>query len=656
MKRFRTSVACCVVLLAVCVAPVFGQQANDDWISKEKIRAGWIYHGDGPDKLKVFRDLGMNALITHASEKFDEWALEAKKVPGMHLFGVLGFSGYAEKLGVRRAVFGNGYESVVPCPCDERFWQKQMIEPAVALARQGLTAEREISGILIDFELYANSGKGGQIYYTDACYCDHCFGGFLRHKGLDDVTKDVAFADRKKYLKDKGIDIVKEYQPFLQKQVRAIAAKMREEVEKVRKDFFLGFYPIAHNWMLVGTAQGLGSPDHPMILWATTTYGGGGAEKIADDWRKEMDEKEIHCYYCAGMLLRCYTSDNLAKNMFDISKKCFGYWLFTVHTLCIPEDRQSGDYYLASGTPDDYKREIQRANAELDKLCADANYQTDLKFVEEPVQYRHTGNDIHKFKPPKLTDKSTVERGKEMKVDPVWLVESQYLMMCLAEGEEAAVTLDTYKSKSKYVWGVSYSVIDSEKNVISDGKLVPGEKTTVKFKAPKAGLYTIVITPGHYGRCVVVSTTVPFALWPGSAASLKSRGRFEIGAPKATLYFSVPEGLKEFGIATWCKYGRGNAQLAVSAPDGTVVKDEATDPLVHSLTLTVPTGGKSGVWSLKIGPVPKKKTFRNVHLRFDKQLPQAVTVSLCSRTRNEPGAVDNTGKCGKMRMAFWPEF
>ncbi|NOZ22838.1 MAG: hypothetical protein GXP25_17310, partial [Planctomycetes bacterium] len=66
MRRFRTSVACCVALLAVCVAPVFGQQANDDWISKEKIRAGWIYHGDGPDKLKVFRDLGMNALITHA--------------------------------------------------------------------------------------------------------------------------------------------------------------------------------------------------------------------------------------------------------------------------------------------------------------------------------------------------------------------------------------------------------------------------------------------------------------------------------------------------------------------------------------------------------------------------------------------------------------
>ncbi|MEW6358867.1 MAG: hypothetical protein AB1696_21220 [Planctomycetota bacterium] len=608
---------------------VVGQAKNDDWISKEKIRAGWIYHGDGPDKLKVFRDLGMNALITSAREpeKFDQWALEAKKVPGMHLFGVLGFSAEAEKLGVRKAVFGNGYESVVACPCDERFWQKQMIEPAVALAKQGLTAEREISGILIDFELYANSNKGGQIYYTDACYCDACFGGFLKQKGLDDVSGDVAFADRKKYLADKGVDIEKEYHPLLQQQVRAVAAKMREEVEKVRKDFFVGFYPIAHNWMLVGTAQGLGSPDHPMILWATSTYGGGGAKNVADNWREEMKEKEIHAYYCAGMLLRCYTSQNLARHMFDVSKKSNGYWLFTVHTVCIPEDGQSGDYYLASGAPDDYKREIQRANAEIDKLCADANYQTTISFVEEPVQYRHTGNDIHLFKPPTLADKSAVERGKEMKVEPVALVESQYLMMCLAEGEEAAVTFDTHKGKPPHVWGVPYSIIDADKNILSEGNLTPGEKTTVNFKAPQAGLYTIVLTPGHYGRCVVVSATVPFALWPGIPASLKSRGRFEIGGPKTTLHFHVPEGMKEFGIAAWCKHGSGNALLTVSDPDGTVVKEQATDPLVHDLEMMVPTSGKSGVWSLKLGPVSDKKGFYMLHLRLDGRLPQAVTAA-----------------------------
>jgi len=29
---------------------------------------GWIYHGDGVDKVQVFKNLGMNALIIHAGD------------------------------------------------------------------------------------------------------------------------------------------------------------------------------------------------------------------------------------------------------------------------------------------------------------------------------------------------------------------------------------------------------------------------------------------------------------------------------------------------------------------------------------------------------------------------------------------------------------
>jgi hypothetical protein len=620
---------CWVVMVAFVIGtPVFSQDVKPDWIMMEKIRAGWIYHGDGVDKVQVFKDLGMNALITDASNraKFDEWTKESRRA-GMHLFGVLGFSFDAAKAGMRRTVFGNGYESVVACPTDERFWQERMIQPAVELARQGMTPEKEVSGILIDFELYANSDKGGQIYYTDACYCDHCFGDFLKERKLEDVTKSVDFASRKKWLTNKGVNIANEYHPFLQKQVRALAAKMREEVEKVRKDFFLGFYPIAHNWMLVGTAQGLGTPEHPMILWATSTYGGGGAKNVTDNWCEDMKTKEINGYYCAGMLLRCYPSPNLAKHLFDVSKKSNGYWLFTVHTLCISEDQQSGDYYLALGTPDDYKRVIRQANAEIDKLCADPNYPTKLTFVEEPAQYRHTGNDVHLFKLPVLTDRSQVERGKEMKFNPVPLIESQYLMMVLSEGEEAKLRFDTHKGNAPNIWGVSYSVIDAEKKVLSEGRLAPGVETEIVFKALKKGLYTIVLTPGHYGRCTVLSATVPFALWPGSAASLKNRGRFEIGPPGGTLYFFVPEGLNEFGLAVWCKYGLGDARLSVLDPDGTVVKEKETDPLVHDLELTIPTQDKSGrMWAVKIEGA-RKHSFPGLFVRLDPRLPQAVTVT-----------------------------
>ena len=604
-----------------------GETANKppaNWIEREKIRAGWIYHSDGIEQIERFKKEGMNALITSAAsaENFDKWARESRRA-GMHLFGVLGFSFDAQKAGVawravrhmRRAVFGNGYESVVACPTDEAFWQQEMTAKAVALAREGMTADKEISGILIDFELYAND-KTGQIYYTDACYCDHCFGDFLKHKGVEDASKQVPFAERVKWLKDRKL--FEEYHPFLQGQVRALAVKMREAVEAVRKDFFLGFYPRPHNWMLVGVAQGIGTAERPMVLWATDTYGGGGPSKIPN-WREEMEKQDIHCYYCAGMLLRFYSAANLAANMVGCSMKGAGYWLFTVHTLCVPEEQQSGDYYLSAGTPQDYLGEIRRADGELDKWSADQkNYKTGLALVEEPVRYRQVGFDVGRFKVPAVVDKSEAAHSP-VALPPLPLVGSQYLVMCLKEGTEAAVRFQVARSKSADVWGVSYAVLDPDKQVVSTGKMPPGEDFTVKFKAVKAGVHTIALSPGYYGRCTAAESSVPFAL--------STQGSLEVASPGGKVYFFVPEGVADFELSAQCKNGSGTAQLTVYDPDGAVALEQETDPYLHSASLKAPTAGKAGrLWSLAVGRVPKKG-FGSVLVSFDKRLPPVVTLS-----------------------------
>ena len=190
----------CLVVGAILLMNT-GVRAADDWIAREKIRAGWIYHRDGAERLGFFKQHGMNTLITSARsrETFTAWAREARK-SGMRLFGVVGASCDGEKAGMRRCVFGNGYESVLPCPVEPRYWEEVLVKRAVELAREGQEAEKEISGILIDWEMYANSAKGGQIYYSDACYCDHCFGGFLKAQGQADAARQIGFKERVPWL------------------------------------------------------------------------------------------------------------------------------------------------------------------------------------------------------------------------------------------------------------------------------------------------------------------------------------------------------------------------------------------------------------------------------------------------------------------------
>lgn len=585
------------------------------WIEREKIRAGWIYPGDGIEQIARLKKYGMNTLVISAADSavFETWARESRRV-GMHLFGVLRFSADVKKTGGRQAVFGNGFQSAVACPTDEIFWQRQLIGKAVQLARESLAADQEISGILVDFELYDNA-EAGQRYYADACYCDHCFGDFLRRKGLEDAAGRLPFAQRSGWLREQALD--GEYRLALQGQVRALSGRTREAVEAVRKDFFLGFYPVPQDWMLLGVAQGIGSPEHPMILWSTSTYQGGGPDRIPDDWRAEMERQGIFCYYSAGMLLRQYSAANLAAHLYLSSLKGNGYWLFTVRMLRIAEDEQSGGYYLAAGTPEEYLSAIRQANVELDRFGADSGYRTPLRFVKEPVRYRHTGYDARRFSIPAVVDRSVTAAPVVLPGLP--LVGSQVVVMDLKRGQEASLRFSVSRGNSDRAWGVAYVALDPDKRTISEGKMPPGGETSVLFTAARAGIHAIVLTPGDYGRCTVRDSNVPFAL--------TTRDKLEVALPGGKVYFVVPPGIENFTVAAECKWGAGAARVTVFAPDGSVAVEQETDRYLHKTTLSVPTAGKAGrLWAVGVN-APPKQTFSSVFITFDERLPPCVTLA-----------------------------
>jgi hypothetical protein len=254
-----------------------------NWIEREKIRAAWSYPQDGADKVARLKAIGINTIIMNKDNpELDLWEMECAK-HGLHLFVQVNFSFDARKAVMQRVVFDNGFQGPVPCPADEEFWEKVLTAEVVQLAKEGLRAGRDLSGITGDFELYLNNPLGGQNYYTDACFCDRCFAAFAKHKGLEVTPDTVPFDERLGWLKGRGV--FADYHPFLQGKVRARAAKLRETVHAVNPGFVLGFYPTPFDWMLQGVAQGFSTPEKPMIVWGTDAYEQGGAGLIPDRWK-----------------------------------------------------------------------------------------------------------------------------------------------------------------------------------------------------------------------------------------------------------------------------------------------------------------------------------------------------------------------------------
>jgi hypothetical protein len=318
------------------------------------------------------------------------------------------------------------------------------------------------------------------------------------------------------------------------------------------------------------------------------------------------------------MLLRFYSAANLSKNMFEIARKTDGYWLFTVHTLCLREDEQNGDYYLAAGSPDDYLNAIKLANSELDQLATKPDYRTRLELLPEPVRYRHTGFDVNRYRVPQVVDRSTAGRGRPQILPPLGLAGSNYLVTMLQAGEELSLRFDVHRNASGDIWGVSYAVLDPTKRTLASGVMPPGEPFELKFKAARPGLHTVVLTAGYYGRATLKSTTAPLGL-----ATTHS---FEAHGPAATFYFFVPKGLSTFTLAAEGRPGTGRVRMKVMNPQGQVVVDQPTDQYVRSAKLTAPTKGQSGQWSVTLETMPGQG-FRSLALTFDKALPPVVSLT-----------------------------
>jgi len=580
----------CMIAIALVAAtflsalPVAAQDDPVGWIDGDRIRAAYFYARPPADeKVQQLVDVGMNAMILKATiERAMPYVREAKRHPGMHCFLALNFNVNAEEAGLRRAVLSNGSVERYACPLEERFWREHLLPAMLERAELAADPELQVDGLWIDFELY--STVTGQRYYTNACYCDHCMAQFAEHRGIE--MPDLDYADRAGWLEEHGY--ADEYQPFLASRVEELAREVREQVHAVDPDLVLGFYPTPHNWSLEAVARAFSTERLPIVLWATDTYGGGGPNRVPDDWRDTYEQMGVNARYAAGMLLRCYSAKNLAANIYHASAECDGYWLFTTYTLWQPEEERSGDYYLAAGSAEQYWEAIALGNAELDLLAADPAYETDLEIGIEPIVYHPLAKPearrrIDALVPPEVT-------GEVVEYPTVWLRGSNLMLVAGRAGQPVEIELNFGQvgpGEDLITWEVS----DRDGNLVANQKGEPGEDATVAFTPEHDGLYYVLVTAGS-SKYAVAATNAPVGLYAVRLHTISGAER---------LYFRVPEGTEQFTVLGEGSSGHETIRVDVSDPDGRMVAAGQSNAEETEAPVQVQVGERDGgVWSLAI--------------------------------------------------------
>ncbi len=602
----------CVCAIILSGAPGLSQ-TNDPvgWIDGERIRAAYFYaRPPAEQKVRQLVDVGMNAMILKADiDRAMPYLREAGKHEGMHCFLALNFNVNAEEAGLRRAVLADGRVERYACPLEQRFWQEHLLPAMLQRAELAADPQLQVDGLWIDFELY--STVTGQRYYTNACYCDHCMNEFARHKGIR--IPALENAERRPWLEEHGY--AEEYQAFLATRVEELALEVREQVHAVDPNLLLGFYPTPHNWSLEAVARAFSTERLPIVLWATDTYGGGGPDRVPDDWREHYEQMGVNARYCAGMLLRCYSAKNLAANIYHASAECDGYWLFTAYTLWTPPEERSGDYYLAAGSAEQYWEAIRRGNAELDLLAADPEHQTDLEIGIEPIVYHPLAKPearrrIDALVPPEVT-------GETVEYPTVWLRGSNLLLVAAQAAQPVEVELRFGRigqGEDRITWEVS----DRDGNLVASRKGEPGEDAAVAFTPRRDGLHYLLATAGS-SKYAVVAANAPVGLY---AVKLHTIG----GAER--LYFAVPEGAEDFTVLAGGASARERVRANVYTPDGELDGTaQSGDEAPYEAPVTVRPGDAAGrTWALEIAR-PDVEILEDSYLTLQEPLPPVVSLS-----------------------------
>jgi hypothetical protein len=172
---------------------------------------------------------------------------------------------------VRLAVDATGKTSLdynpdlyMPCPLAEEYWDFAYTQPALTLAELARTRVPGITGMHIDPEHHRGLWNFYRGIHT--CYCDHCFGGYLRWRQR---PLAVPPASRYRWLERRGE--LQTYWRYLEEEAARRAREVERRVHQRAPDFLFAASPgidlSPPDWFLRGMARGLHTPAVPLLVF-----------------------------------------------------------------------------------------------------------------------------------------------------------------------------------------------------------------------------------------------------------------------------------------------------------------------------------------------------------------------------------------------------
>jgi len=347
-EGMRRAVMVAIVASIAASAPA-AQRQIQPWFRAEKVRC--LAYMDASDLMLAsapkLRAMGFNCALVNWGgsplEKLRPLVAAADKA-GLRLILVTYFNTddfLKSHPDVRRYVGPDGTPNpAAPCPTVESFWQTTMLAPALQIASLRAARHPCLAGVLFDMEDYQNlrgTAAGPETY----CFCDQCFGAFLKSPSLDTVrSQALSLAPAERYPWVAKNNLWQHYRQFQDDAVLRILRGIRAQVDRVAPSLLFATYP----WLYVEPAKrdrlidwdirfarALGSQQAPLMLLDEATYTWGYGPHIE---RQQADYRSLGLNFLAvsGFNLipaeRVWYPGQMADSAYWACKRSDGYWFY----------------------------------------------------------------------------------------------------------------------------------------------------------------------------------------------------------------------------------------------------------------------------------------------------------------------------------------